>query len=140
MSSAYNLVFKRGIFNEDCKLWRRKPSAQKSRDNFKTYFITSHQYLQEYQSKAKLLEYQENSDMYTLEGKTQNEHDKLDSISNIASKTTGDRRTIATLTATQATIRKQYINLNRKILGVLKNLVARGVGDKKKTITVGPVE
>ena len=53
--------------------------------------------------------------------------------------TTGDRQTIATLTAKNSTFSKQLIKLNKKLVSALEKLATREEADKKKNINVGPV-
>ena len=38
VTAAYNLVFKTGMFADDCKLWRRQVAGDKIWQHFKTYF------------------------------------------------------------------------------------------------------
>ena len=39
----FQLVFQTGIFNDNCKLWRRQPADVKTWTRFKDVFATSHQ-------------------------------------------------------------------------------------------------
>ena len=45
VAAAYNLVFKTGMFADDCKLWRRRVAVNKTWQKFKTYFTMAHQEL-----------------------------------------------------------------------------------------------
>ena len=38
LTTAYTLVFKTGMFNEDCRRWDAKPAANKTWPNFQTHF------------------------------------------------------------------------------------------------------
>ena len=40
---AFQLMFQTGIFNDDCKLWRRQPADVKTWTRFKEFFATAHQ-------------------------------------------------------------------------------------------------
>ena len=42
---AYQLVFHTGIFNNNCKMWKRRDPADKTWTKFKTFFATSHKEL-----------------------------------------------------------------------------------------------
>ena len=52
--------------------------------------------------------------MATAEGVNHNENDVLDAIANLSNATTGDKQTMATLTAMNATLSKKIINMNAK--------------------------
>ena len=39
LTQAYNLVYKTRLFFEDCKLWLKKPPAQRTWPNFKEHFL-----------------------------------------------------------------------------------------------------
>ena len=41
---AFQLMFQTGIFNDDCKLWRRQPADVKTWTRFMEFFATAHQY------------------------------------------------------------------------------------------------
>ena len=45
VTANYNLVFKTGMFSDDCKMWRRCDPADKTWMHFKTYFTVAHQEL-----------------------------------------------------------------------------------------------
>ena len=49
VTAAYNLVFKTGMFADDCKMWCRRDPADKTWPHFKTYFTVAHQELHELQ-------------------------------------------------------------------------------------------
>ena len=57
--------------------------------------------------------------MATAKGVNHNENDVLDAIANLSNATTGDKQTMATLTATNATLSKQIINMNAKLVVAL---------------------
>ena len=41
LTQAYNLVFKTGMFFDDCKEWNRKPPQEKTWTNFKTHSLNA---------------------------------------------------------------------------------------------------
>ena len=47
---AFQLVFKTGLFPDNCKLWKRRPVADKKYAYFKTYFTEAHLGLRESQT------------------------------------------------------------------------------------------
>ena len=50
VATAYQLVFHIGLFNNNCKVWKRKADAYKTWVNFKVDFTTAHQEWRESQS------------------------------------------------------------------------------------------
>ena len=40
---SFQIVLQTGIFNDDCKLWRRQPADVKTWTHFKEFFATAHQ-------------------------------------------------------------------------------------------------
>ena len=72
--------------------------------------------------------------MDTLKGENKNENDALDAITNLINATTGDRVTIVTLTATNATHGKQHIKLYAKLVVPVDKLATRGSEDKRKIL------
>ena len=42
VATAYQIVFQTGMFNDDCKVWKRKADAYKTWANFKVHFATAH--------------------------------------------------------------------------------------------------
>ena len=45
MTTAYLLVHRTGLFNDECKLWRRHPLAERNWANFKTQFLEAYRQL-----------------------------------------------------------------------------------------------
>ena len=45
LTQAYNLVYKTGMFFEDCKDWNSKPPNQKTWTNFKQHFLNTQEQL-----------------------------------------------------------------------------------------------
>ena len=47
--TAFQLVFQTGIYADDCKVWKRKPAADKTWTAFKVFFSTANQEYRESQ-------------------------------------------------------------------------------------------
>ena len=47
---AFHILFHTGLFNDDCKLWRRQPADDKTWARFKEFFATSHKEWREFQT------------------------------------------------------------------------------------------
>ena len=47
VNTAFNVIFTTGMFNDDCKVWKRKPSDTRTWAQFKIYFAITHQELVE---------------------------------------------------------------------------------------------
>ena len=47
VNTAYNVTFSTGMFNDDCKTWKRKPTTENIWTSFKTYFASAHKELVE---------------------------------------------------------------------------------------------
>ena len=50
LNSAYNLVFKTGLYFDDCRKWNAKPVADKTWTNFQTHFQQAQNQLREMQA------------------------------------------------------------------------------------------
>ena len=47
---ALQILFQTGLFNENCKFWRRQPADDKTWTRFKEFFATAHQEWRELQT------------------------------------------------------------------------------------------
>ena len=50
VTTAYHIFFQIGLFNENCKVWKRKADVHKTWANFVVDFATRHQYWRELQT------------------------------------------------------------------------------------------
>ena len=50
VATSYQIVFQTGLFNDNCKVWKRKADAYKTWENFKVDFATANQELREPQA------------------------------------------------------------------------------------------
>jgi hypothetical protein len=91
---AYQLVFKTGLFHDECKLWKRRIAADKNWAEFKTVFSLAHQELRESQLPSS------NTDFHSANAATGLQLKTAEAIANLATATTTDRTSVASLTAT----------------------------------------
>lgn len=45
LNNAFNLVYKTGLYNEPCQRWMEKPTADRTWDNFKSFFLKAQEQL-----------------------------------------------------------------------------------------------
>ena len=87
---AYNVVFMTGMVNDDYKLWKSKPTAEKNWTQFKVYFAIAHEELVESNQTVQAAGFQAN--------KAAVQRDTLNAIDNLANDTRADREPMAALT------------------------------------------
>jgi hypothetical protein len=112
LSIAYQLVFRTGIFTDDCKLWKRQAAAYKTWPQFKLDFALAYQ------------EYSEGLDIspravgFHAEVRP-DQHETIEAIANLATATAEDRKAVANLTETNATLTKDLATANGKLISTL---------------------
>jgi hypothetical protein len=119
---AYTLVFKTGMFADDCKLWRRQATNTKTWTEFKRVFTLAHQELREStQTAHKSGFHSANSamDQQTVDHQDI-QQDTVDAIANLATATAADRTTVATLTATNSRLTQELLAVNAKLVRALE--------------------
>ena len=110
------------MFLDDFKTWKRKPDADKTWENFKTYFSLAHHEFRKTcittagsgfantNSAKNLLSYQPN---------VAYKQETVDDIANLASATSHYRDSVSTLTATVATLTTDLADTNTKLIKAL---------------------
>ncbi len=84
LSIAYQGIFRTGIFADDCKLWKRKPAAYKTWEQFKIDFRVAYK------------EYNEARDIapsaagFHAEDSASHHDNTIDAIANLATATAAD--------------------------------------------------
>jgi hypothetical protein len=102
ISNAYLLIFNTGLFQESCREWRRRPTAEQTWTNFKTQFAEAHQDLRRTQNTTQGSGYHNaNNAMDSFVNNT------ADAFANLATATASDRQMLADLTTTNKEITKQ---------------------------------
>jgi hypothetical protein len=136
LNIAYQLVVRTGIFTDDCKIWKRQPAIYKTWPQFKIDFALAYQ------------EYNEALDIapsaagfHAQEVSDQNE-ETIAAIANLATATAEDRKSVANLTSTNATLTKELATSNSKLISALtqvatltKQVADLRSGQQNKTIT-----
>jgi hypothetical protein len=117
LSIAYQSIFRTGIFADDCKIWKRQPTAYKTWAQFKIDFRVAYK------------EYNESLDIappaagfHTEEIDPQ--ESTIDAIANLATATAEDRKAVANLTDTNATVTKALAKSNEKLLAAMTQVNA----------------
>ena len=108
MNIAYNLVFKKGLFSDECKKIKRLPVAQKTWRRFKTDFTKAHQDLREEGQTILTAGYGTENSVATFHSQ------KAVALGNLAATTIADRTIINTLTETNAKLVKDITELTNK--------------------------
>ena len=111
---AYNLVFDTGVFNDECKEWRKLPAVDQTWDQFKTTFTQAHQDLQESLTIAASVGYANNV--------SDKESEALMAITHLANASTEDKNTIAKLTKMNTEFQQEVRMLQAKLVKVLETL------------------
>ena len=113
VNAAHNLVFETGMHNDYCKDWRKKDDADKTWAEFKMFFTKANQDLRDSGVTARSAGYQANnvSQAQTDVQDTPQEVQALEAIANLATASTENRESIATLTATNAALVKELVEL-----------------------------
>jgi rubrerythrin len=113
LSIAYQSIFRTGIFADDCKIWKRQPAAYKTWAQFKIDFRVAYK------------EYNESLDIapraagFHTEDYVDPQDSTIDAIANLATATAEDRKAVANLTETNASITKALAKSNEKLLTAL---------------------
>ena len=98
---AYQLVFKTGLFHDECKLWKRRIAADKNWAAFKTVFSLAHQELRESQLTSS------NTGFHSANAATDLQLETAEAIANLA--------TVAALTATISKLTAELSEANAKL-------------------------
>ena len=133
---AYTLVFKTGIFVDDCKEWKRLTPLQKTWIYFKTFFARAHQEWRESHATTAGVQFGANN-MEDTTTATAN------AISELSAATAADKATMVSLTATVQTLTTQLAAVHSQLASTQAQLIAalanksgggnyaRGTRDKK---------
>jgi hypothetical protein len=114
LAVAYQLVFRTGIFTEDCKIWKRQGAVgYKTWPQFKLDFALAYQ---EYNEALQI-----NPSAAGFHAPTISDHNEetIAAIANLATATAEDRRALANLTGTNATLTKELATSNGKLITAL---------------------
>ena len=118
---AYNIVYRTGIFSDECKTWRKKDTPDQTWTTFKADFTLAHQDLRESQDTVNNAGYH-NQANFTQENEISGNAEALAAIAELANAATSDRNTISTLTNTNAQLCKEIAATNSKLADALERL------------------
>jgi hypothetical protein len=96
INTAYQLVFRTGIFADDCKIWKRRAVASKMWPQFKTDFSLA------YQEYNDALDIGPSAAGFHAEAFHTHQAETIDAIANLATATAADRSAVTHLTSTNA--------------------------------------
>ena len=114
VNTAYNVIFTTGMFNDDCKIWKRKPAAAKTWIQFKIDFAIAHEELVESTQTAQTAGFQANNADTIQQTAT--------AIENLANATLADRESMAALTLTVSTQTVALAEANVKLVTALAKI------------------
>jgi hypothetical protein len=112
LNVAYQLIFRTGIFSDDCTIWKRQPAAYKTWPQFKVDFAVA------YQEYSKALDVTPATSGFHAE-ETTDQQETIEAIANLATATAEDRRAVANLTGTNATLIKELATTDGKLITAL---------------------
>jgi hypothetical protein len=118
LNIAYQLVFRTGIFADDCKIWKRRPAAYKNWPQFKIDFAIS------YQEYNEALEISPRAAGFNAEEVSDYHEHTIDALANLANATSADRTAVANLTATTAHLTSDLAKSNAKLVAALNQIAA----------------
>jgi hypothetical protein len=103
---AYTLVFNTGVFPNACRAWQSRAIAGKTWAQFKLYFATAHHEFRLTNQTAQQSDFH-SANMMIKQGRKETMQDTVEAISQLATETVSDHRTVATLTTTNAKLATQ---------------------------------
>jgi hypothetical protein len=102
VSTAYNIIFNTGLFNEACREWRRVHTDDQTWAEFKLHFATAHQEMRESQTTTQSAGYHGANNTYC--GATQTTYRDEPPMEAYANLVASDRSTVSQLTSTNSTL------------------------------------
>ena len=111
---AYTLVFKTGLYFEDCKTWNTRPANQHTWDNFKIHFQTAQRLLRDQMRTTKQAGFHSNFAQHTHPPITQPPAEYQEALINLASSAAADRELLTKLATSVAAINQHINKLNHQ--------------------------
>ena len=118
---AYTLVFKTGLYFEDCKPWNAKPNNEKTWTTFKTHFHRSQRLLHDQLRTTKQAGFTSNVAIHHHPNKTQPHPAYREALVNLATSAATDRELLTTLATTVANINDHIQHLNKPPVASVNN-------------------
>ena len=133
VATAFQIFFATGMFLEDYKTWKRKTDADKTWDNFKTYFSLAHSEFLETRTTTNSVVFVAANSADSLsphQPSATYQQETVNAITNLSSSTSHNRDSVTTLTSTVADLTTELSTTNAKLIKAL-------VKTTKLTVTVG---
>ena len=118
---AYTLVFKTGLYFEDCKAWNAKPNNEKTWTNFKTHFHCAQCLLRDQLCTTKEAGFTSNVAISTHPNETQPPPKYREALVNLATSAATDRKLLTTLATTVTNINDHIQKLNKAPIASVHN-------------------
>ena len=109
---AYTLVFKTGLYFEDCKVWNARPATARTWDNFKTHFQNAQCLLRDQMRTTKQAGFHSHLAHHQPLPATQPLAEYQEALINLASSAAADRELLTTLATSVAAINQHINQLN----------------------------
>jgi hypothetical protein len=119
---AYTLVFNTGLFPDACRAWQLRAIAEKTWAQFKTDFANAHREFRLTNQTAHQSGFH-SANMMIEQGRDDSMQETVDALAQLETTTASDRRTVATLTTTNAKLANQ-LEAAHALIAQLKNEIA----------------
>ena len=110
---TYTLVFKTGLYFEDCKAWNAKPNNEKTWTTFKTHFHRAQCLLCDQLRTTKQAGFTSNVAIHQHPNEIQPPPEYREALVNLVTSATTDRKLLTTLATTVANINNHIQHLNK---------------------------
>ena len=117
---AYTLVFKTGLYFEDCKAWNAKPNNEQTWTNFKAHFHHTQRLLRDQLCTTKQAGFTSNIAIHP-QNETQPPPEYREALVNLATSAATDRELLTTLATTVANINDHIQKLNKAPVASVNN-------------------
>ena len=111
---AYTLVFKTGLYFEDCNAWNARPATAHTWDYFKTHFQNAQCLLHDQMHTTKQAGFHSNLAQHQPQPATQPPAEYQEALIDLASSTAADRELLTKLATSVAAINQHISQLNHK--------------------------
>ena len=118
---AYTLVFKTGLYFEDCKAWNAKPNNEKTWTTFKTHFHHAQRLFRDQLRTTKQAGFTSNVAIHNHPKETQQPPEYCEALVNLATSAAKDRELLTTLATTVANTNDHIQHLNKPPIASVNN-------------------
>ena len=118
---AYTLVFKTGLYFEDCKAWNAKPNNEKTWTTFKMHFHRVQRLLHDQLRTTKQAGFTSNVAIHHHPNETQPPPEYREALINLTTSAAADCKLLTTLATTVANINDHIQHLNKPPVASVNN-------------------